>query len=90
LNLLQKRENAIQTQLLRLDLTPHLSPRQKLTQIEFSPTKRTVKRKETIMAERDMEKAKAEAQAQEKEVSEKAAVEQKKYDGGKIPRAKKS
>jgi hypothetical protein len=57
--------------------------------MQFHPTKRMVaKRKETIMAEKETEKTtektKAEAQAEEKAMPD---AGQKKYDGGKIPRA---
>jgi hypothetical protein len=84
LTLLQKSKSEFP----RLHLTPHLSPRQKLTQMQFHPTKRMAKRKETRrMTEKETEKTKAEAQAAEKE---KPDAGQKKYDGGKIPRAPKS
>jgi hypothetical protein len=53
--------------------------------------KRMAKRKETIMAEKETEKTtektKAEAQAEEKEMPD---AGQKKYSGGKIPRAPKN
>jgi hypothetical protein len=85
---LQKSEKSeIQTPFPKLDLTPHQPPRQKLTQMQFHPMRRMVTRKETKMTEKETEKTKAEAQATEKE---KPDPGQKKYDGGKIPRASKS
>jgi hypothetical protein len=56
--------------------------------MQFHPMKRMAERKEkTTMTEKETEKTKAEAQAEEKE---KPDPGQKKYDGGKIPRAPKS
>jgi hypothetical protein len=62
-----------------LDLTPLPSPNQKPIQTSFHPTKRTVTKKEMMMTEKTQPEAKPEK-------TEEKAPEQKKYDGGEIPR----